>query len=170
MKNSGAFGHTVPNPPYPIVPQPPAGGGLTDAITILERLMSVMVPMFNRPKDDNVQEVLTQSYGVMGEVLRKNMLGNVSMMNDFQKQLALAGGGSMQFDQEETEEEETQPTIAEQIAPFLSEWLPKIIGNSPQAKVAQQAVKMTPQFQQVIKNRSELIKLVQHLEDRKSVV
>lgn len=163
LKNAPVpFGANVAQP-YPVIQQQ-AGNGFSDAIAILERLMTVMVPMFNQPKDDSIQDVLSKSYDVMGDVMRKNMLGNVSMINEFQKQLALAGGGTMNFDTEVEEEEEQAPSLVEQIAPFLTEWLPKIIGNTPQAKVAQQAVKMTPQFRQVIKDRAEFIKLVQYLD------
>lgn len=149
--------------PYPVI-EKNSGSSLVDAIQIIERLITAMVPMFNKPKDESISEVLNQSYGVMGDMMKKSMMNNIALMNDFQKSLVF--GGNAEMDETEVLEEE-EPSIISQIAPLLTEWIPLILGKGPQATVAQKAVQMTPQFQQIVKNKSELLKLVNYFDQEK---
>lgn len=150
--------------PYPVI-QKESGNNLLDAITIIERLITAMVPMFNQPKEESVSSVLEKSYGAMGDMMKKSMMNNLSLINDVQRKMLLVGGDMDVDDELLTEAEE--PSIIQQIAPLLSEWLPLILGKGPQATVAQKAVQMTPQFQQIVNNRAELIKLVRFFDQEK---
>lgn len=134
-----------------------------DAFTLIERMMSIMIPLFNRPKDDNIQDILSQSYSSVNEVMKRSMIDQYKMMNEFQKSLVSQSGENMGT--AVIEDEEKGPSMLETLAPLLNEWLPKLLGGGPQAAMVKQVVQHTPQFQQILKDKIELKSIINYLDE-----
>jgi hypothetical protein len=140
-----------------------SGPTFNDAFGMIERVLSIVSPLLNRPRDENVQNVLTQSYSTMGEMMKKSLMDQFRMMSELQKTMLIPGETMPTTTIEE--EREVSPSILETLGPLLTEWLPKLLGGGPQAQVVQAAVKHSPQFQQILKDKVELNKIISYLKE-----
>jgi len=158
--------------------QPPAGNyphylpapqqqnnSFNDAMMLMERVFSMLAPVLNRPRDENVTDILSQSYGAINDVMKRSMVDQFRTISDLSKQLIAGGKENMQipFNDTETEPEE-QTSIIEKFLPLIMDWLPKLIGGGPQAAIVKTAVQASPQFQQVIQDKQELHKIITYLD------
>lgn len=134
-----------------------------DAFGMIERVLAIVSPLLNRPpQNENVQSVLSQSYTAMGEMMKRSMIDQYKMFSEMKNGL-LTGGENMNV--AEIEEEEKGASMLETLGPLLNEWLPKLLGGGPQATMVQAAVKHSPQFQQIIKDKIELNKIITYLKE-----
>lgn len=136
------------------------GANFSDAFGMVEKVIALITPILNRPKDENIQDVMRSSYGMVNDIIKQNVNDSMKLIGDLQK------GALMKGEPVETEAiEENNPSLLEQFAPILNEWLPKLLGGGPQGKAVSQVVQMTPQFQQVMKDKVELNRIIKYLKD-----
>lgn len=152
--------------PSQIVNLPAPGASFSDAFSMVEKVIGMIAPILNKPKDDNVQEVMRSSYGMINEIVKQNVSDSMKLIGDIQRNALMKG--------EPVEpaaiEQENEPSLLEQFGPILNEWLPKLLGGGPQGKAVSQVVQMTPQFQQVMKDKVELNRIIKYLTDTRGEV
>ncbi len=138
---------------------PPAERGITgmQLIEIAERLASKFLPLFIRNPDPDFKKMLFQNYQDTAEILKKQHLSTIKSMEQIRE---LGSGDDMQG--EEVAEKET--SIIEQIAPYIQQFLPLLIGGGKKAEAASTIMKATPQFAAIIKDRGKYQKLIAHLD------
>jgi len=138
----------------------------TDLLAIIERMFSMMGPLINRPQNENVMDIMNQNYTAMGAMMKKSLMEQFSFMSELSKNFLPGGENMNQVSYNENDEvEETGSSIIEQFAPLLTQFLPMILGNGPQAQLAQNVVKHSPQFQKVVSDKAELNRIIQYLDD-----
>jgi hypothetical protein len=147
------------------------GQGMADMFGMLERMVAMFTtminPLLNRPRDENVKEFMKSMYSTMGEAMQSSMSENLRMMAEM-KRIAIEGSQDMnQVQVDTTIEQEQQSTILSQIIPLLSEFLPKILGGGAKSEAVREVVRMTPQFKRLIKDRAELVRVIQYLDQSK---
>lgn len=155
---------TAPAPAFMAPAVQPAGGGMIEAFGVLEKLLVMLVPLFNRPRDENVLGILNQNYEAVNGLMKKQMQENMLLLNEYQRSIADLGESVPMFNEQETETEET-PSIIEQFAPLIQQWLPLLMGGGPQAQAAGTLVRAVPQVQSVIKDKLQLRKIIKYLDD-----
>lgn len=160
IRNANSFVAPYPIDHRPAAVQTTGSSSLIEAVTILERLMLAMAPMMNREQNPDMQAMLLQNFNTTNSILKRQMLDNVDLLTDYQRKIADVQGENMGTATEEL----PGPSIVEQIAPLLNEWLPRLLGGGAQAKAVQQVVKMSPQFSQIIKDRGKFKQLVSYLD------
>ena len=139
--------------------------GMIQAFSMLERFVGLLLPLFNRPRDENVLGILNQNYSAVNELMKKQMQDNLKMINDYQRTIAEIGGGEGGEVEPATGTERAEtPSIVEQFAPLIQQWLPLLIGNGPKAAAAGAIVQSVPQVQDIIKDKLQLRKIVAYLD------
>lgn len=133
------------------------------SFSMFEKMLALLIPLFNRPRDENVLGILNQNYTAVNELLKKQMGENLRLLNDYQRNVADLGELMIETEKEEIETEDT-PNILEQFAPLIQQWLPLLLGKGPQAKAAGAVVSAVPQVQQIFKDKIELRKIINYLD------
>lgn len=156
----------APAPVQTIIHQP--GNSLNDSISLLKELVGVIAPLM-APRNEGIPDlsgILLKNYELTSEVLKKNMLESVKTNSELQrKMLAVENQDDMRNNNVEVDEQE--PSLIEQLKPFIEQYLPMIIGNNPQAKAVQQIVKTAPQFKRIVNNKREFRTLIAYLDHEK---
>lgn len=151
----------------PLPPAQPAQTGgtsaLLDTFSMIEKLITIIAPLLNRPQqqpDGVVQDMMRDSYSVIGQMMKDSLLENFKMIQEMQKK-------HIDFIDEAEEKrinvEPQEPSIIEKFAPLLSEWLPKLLGNDTQSKLMQSIVKSAPQVKEIINDSQQLNAIVNYL-------
>lgn len=153
----------------PVVVPPAAApqkqDGLTDAFAIIERMVALLspfvIPLLSRPKDENVQAIMQDTYSSVNKLLYNSMMENVRMNREIKNKMNEVNEGMGVLDQ--AVEPEKGPSVFEQVLPLISEWIPKLLGGGVQGQAVGQLVRMTPQFQQIVNDKGEFDKIVSYL-------
>jgi len=147
---------TGPYPPQFQAPQQPAGNNLTDTIGLMKEVVSMITPLLSQKKDESssMREIITESYSVVGEIMRTSMMEQMKIMQHMTKQ-------QLKLPDFSKETEPEPPGIIEKFLPVISEWLPKLMGSGPSAAMAGSLVKSIPQFRDIIDDSQQLNSIVQ---------
>ena len=140
-------------------------GGFNESFEMIAKIIAIITPLLQKTQQaqaPDMSAMLFKTYETTNEVLKKSMTENVRNLGEMQRKLLALESGDTGMETEIDEEEET--SLIDTIKPLLLEWLPKLIGDSPQSKVVQQMVKTTPQFKQIINNKKEFKTLVTYLD------
>lgn len=156
----GATPATVPSGPvHSISPET----GMINAFSMIEKVLMMLVPLFNRPRDENVLGILNQNYTAVNELMKKQMGDNLKMLMDYQRTIADLGEAAPAGDDLE-DEPAAAPSMLEQFGPLIQQWIPLLLGGGPQAKAAGAVVKAVPQVQQILRDKIELRKIIAYLD------
>ena len=140
-----------------------------DVFGMMERMITMFTtminPLINRPRDENVQELIKSMYGTVGNMMQSSMMDNYKMIAEIKRNAIEGNQDVNQIDT--TVDEEQQPTIINQIIPLLSEFLPKILGSGAKSEAVREVVRMTPQFKRLIRDRAELVRVIRYLDQTK---
>ncbi len=157
-----------PLPAMPIQQQHDSGkNSMAEAFSMLQGLLATLLPMFQRPPENpDFSKMMAGNYGMFQDIMKRQMLDNVQLMTDYQRnvQLLKDGGGDMNGVEEEPAE-----SIIEKIAPFLNEWLPKLIGGGTESKVVSTVVKGSAMFKEIAKNQAMVKALIAYLDKSQGV-
>lgn len=156
----------APAAPVPTIIQQ-SGGNFSDAFEMIEKIVAIITPLLQRsqqPQIPDMSAMLFKTYEATNEVLKKSMTENVKNLGEMQRKILSLENGEMNTEVDTDEEEGT--SLLETLKPLLLEWLPKLIGNSPESKVVQSVVKNTPQFKRIISNKQEFKTLVSYLDQQ----
>jgi hypothetical protein len=144
--------------PYPFHAPQPAGAGnnLADTIGLMKEVVSMITPLLSQKKDESssMREIVTESYSVVGEIMRTSMMEQMKIMQQMTKQ-------QLKLPDLTKETEPEPPGIIEKFLPVISEWLPKLMGSGPSAAMAGSLVKSIPQFRDIIDDSQQLNSIVQ---------
>lgn len=145
-----------------------SGGGFNEAFEMISKIVAIITPLLQQkaqqqPVMPDMSAMLFKTYETTSEVLKKSMMENIKNQGELQRKMLALENSDMNT---ETEVEEEETSLIETLKPLLLEWLPKLIGDSPQSKVVQQVVKNTPQFKQIINNKKEFKTLVSYLDQQ----
>lgn len=156
----------APAAPAPTIIQQ-SGGNFSDAFEMIAKIVAIITPLLQRsqqPQVPDMSAMLFKTYEATNEVLKKSMTENVKNLGEMQRKILSLENGEMNTEVDTDEEEET--SLLETLKPLIMEWLPKLIGNSPESKVVQSVVKNTPQFKRIISNKQEFKTLVSYLDQQ----
>lgn len=156
----------APAAPAPTIIQQ-SGGNFSDAFEMIAKIVAIITPLLQRsqqPQIPDMSAMLFKTYEATNEVLKKSMTENVKNLGEMQRKILSLENGEMNTEVDTGEEEET--SLLETLKPLIMEWLPKLIGNSPESKVVQSVVKNTPQFKRIISNKQEFKTLVSYLDQQ----
>jgi hypothetical protein len=157
-----------------ILNTPPAAQGnggqsLDAAFSMIERLMSIMLPLIASKQAQQVDPLamMTGVYSGVNKIMQRNMIETQQLMTEMQR-ARLTGPENEDNDYDDMEgttmPEEKPVTLFEQIAPLIQQFLPVLIGTGPKAAAMANTVQSLPQFKQVLSRPDELKKIVAHLE------
>jgi hypothetical protein len=163
---------TLKAPQAPTAPAAPTiiqqSSGFNEAFEMIAKIVTIIAPLLQKsqqaPLMPDMSQMLFKTYEATNEVLKKSMTENVKNLGEMQRKILSLENGEMNTETEIDEAEET--SLIETLKPLLIEWLPKLIGNSPESKVVQQVVKATPQFKRIISNKAEFKTLVSYLDQQ----
>lgn len=156
----------APAAPAPTIIQQ-SGGNFSDAFEMIAKIVAIITPLLQRsqqPQVPDMSAMLFKTYEATNEVLKKSMTENVKNLGEMQRKILSLENGEMNTEVDTDKEEET--SLLETLKPLIMEWLPKLIGNSPESKVVQSVVKNTPQFKRIISNKQEFKTLVSYLDQQ----
>lgn len=156
----------APAAPAPTIIQQ-SGGNFSDAFEMISKIVAIITPLLQRsqqPQVPDMSAMLFKTYEATNEVLKRSMTENVKNLGEMQRKILSLENGEMNTEVDTDEEEGT--SLLETLKPLLLEWLPKLIGNSPESKVVQSVVKNTPQFKRIISNKQEFKTLVSYLDQQ----
>jgi len=143
-----------------------SGGGFNEAFEMIAKIVAIITPLLQKSQQQqgpDMSAMLFKTYETTSEVLKRSMMENIKNQGELQRKMMALENGDTEVEND-TEDEET--SLIDTIKPLLLEWLPKLIGDSPQSKVVQQVVKNTPQFKQIINNKKEFKTLVTYLDQQ----
>lgn len=153
-------------PPPPVYQQPaPAPqnnfSSMSDTLSLIEKIVTMITPFFinrQQPKNDGVNETIRDTYSVVSEVMKSQLVENFKMIQEMQMN---------QFQRNEElnsiKQEEKEPGIIEKYAPLLAEFIPQILGGGPKSALLSGLVKNAPEMQKLLKDESQLNAVVTHL-------
>lgn len=156
----------APAAPAPTIIQQ-SGGNFSDAFEMIAKIVAIITPLLQRsqqPQIPDMSAMLFKTYEATNEVLKRSMTENVKNLGEMQRKILSLENGEMNTEVDTDEEEGT--SLLETLKPLIMEWLPKLIGNSPESKVVQSVVKNTPQFKRIISNKQEFKTLVSYLDQQ----
>lgn len=156
----------APAAPAPTIIQQ-SGGNFSDAFEMISKIVAIITPLLQRsqqPQVPDMSAMLFKTYEATNEVLKRSMTENVKNLGEMQRKILSLENGEMNTEVDTDEEEGS--SLIETLKPLLMEWLPKLIGNSPESKVVQSVVKNTPQFKRIISNKQEFKTLVSYLDQQ----
>jgi len=125
---------------------------------MIERLMKVLAPLLIRPSDPDLKSLIYQNYKDTAEVLKKQQLSTIRAFDGMRDQIE-QGGDDMPDNTTEKE-----PTIIEQLAPFLQQFIPLLVGGGKRAEGVAAVARATPQFAAIVKDRGSFQRLLKHLD------
>lgn len=149
---------------YPAPAASPQAGFL-EAFALFEKMMMMIVPLFNRPRDENVLGILNQNYQSVNDLMKKQMMDNLKMITDYQRTIASLGEGE-EVETTTTEERPEPPSILEQFGPLIQQWIPVLLGGGPKAAAAGALVQTVPQVQEVLRDKLQLRKIISFLDSQ----
>ncbi len=152
-----AFPQTAGIPPQPgqVIVKDNSG---VQMFEMIERLVRMLTPLLVRQSDPDLKALIFQNYRDTAEVLKKQNLQTIRAFGDMRDQLEQGGD-----DMPETTTEK-EPTIIEQLAPFLQQFLPVLIGGGKKAEGVAAVARATPQFAAIVKDRGSFQRLLKHLD------
>lgn len=131
------------------------------SFNLIEKMITILQPLISKTNiNPDMGSLLVNNYQGVQEILQKQMFENIALMGEVQRKALETKEGNMI-----EVEEDSLPSVIEQIMPLLNEWLPKLLGNNTQAKAVSTIVKSTPQFKQLIANKVQFRKLLNHLDN-----
>lgn len=140
--------------------------GMAEAFTMLQGLLAMLIPLFQRPSESpDMNKILMGNFDMFGGLMKKQMMENIELMNDYQRRLQLVKEGADMRNDDEGEEQAA--TIIDQLKPLLAEWLPKLIGGGREAKVVSKIVKDSQMFKEIAKNQNMVRSLISYLDKEK---
>lgn len=154
----------------PVVVQ--QGGSMVEAIAMITGLLNVLIPMLRPPENVDMSKMANQNFTMFQDVMKKQMLSNIDLMANYQSAVAkmknqTGDNNVKQIEQGDPDCGDTDGlSIIEQIAPYLQEWLPKLLSGGPQAKAVSTVVKGTELFKEIKKNRSTISALIKYLDEK----
>lgn len=171
-KGSGSEQPVPPSMPQQFSPPVPVQNNqapMLEAFTMIEKIISVIAPLLNRPQQqqnpDGVQDVIKDTYAVVSEVMKNSMVENFKMIQDMQR-------NQIEFMDDKEDKRRTdppEPSFLEKIAPLLQEWLPKLLKDDAQSKVVQGLIKNVPQVKEILSDQSQLTAVVNYLVETEGV-
>lgn len=143
-----------------------SSNGFSEAFDMIGKIVALIAPLLQRtqqqPVMPDMSSMLFKTYEATNEVLKKSMTENVKNLGEMQRKILQLENGEMGSLVDTDEEEGT--SLIETLKPLLLEWLPTLIGDTPQSKMVQQVVKRAPEFKRIVNNKQEFKTLVAYLD------
>lgn len=136
-------------------------GSMTDALAVIERLMCSIIPLVVKDNSNpsfDMGQAMINNYTAMNAIMKKQMMENIELLNDLSRDKV---GG-----EEVGTTTEDEPTMIEQLSPFLNQVLPMLLGGGAKAQAASAMVQSAPQFKSIIEDRGKFRKIVKYLDEK----
>lgn len=146
------------------IPAAAPGVGMPEMFAMFERFVSLLLPLFNRPRDENVLGILNQNYSTVNELMKKQMQDNLKLLTDYQRNIASITEEGEAEEVDTTDDRAETPSIIEQFGPLIQQWIPLLLGGGPKAAAAGALVNTVPQVQEVLKDKMQLRKIIAFLD------
>lgn len=141
-----------------------SGEGLVKSITLLQGLISTLIPLIRPAESPDTQKVMHEMYNFHRNILQKVMTDNFDLMNDYQRKIADLSEGETVKQNDGDEQGENFTGIIERLTPLLSQWLPKILSSGHQGRIYQDMVRESDMFKTIAKNKRMIEALIKHLD------
>lgn len=140
---------------------------MATTMTMMKTMIEIFAPIMRpvqpvAPALPDLSGIMVQNFQTVNELMRGQAVEMAKLMREVQRG-ALAGDVDDDIDEEDREAEQSQG-ILEMIAPLLSEYIPKLLGDGPESKIVQTAVRSAPQFKQIVKDKNATAELVNYLD------
>jgi len=147
-----------------------------EIIGMFKDLMSSIVPLIaqqHRPQGE-----FTSNQNLVNSILRDSAKNQLDLMKEFRQEIKQIQDNSLSNtidddddndDEYEEPQESTSMGLIALIEPLLEKYLPILLGNGPQSKMAIAAVKSMPNFKEALKNPEELSSLVSHIAEKEGI-
>ena len=146
----------------PII-QHDSGESLVKALTLLQGLIGTLAPIMRSDSPPDMQKMINDQYNFMGGLVKKSMMENMNLMHDYQRKLAMLKNVKNN-DQQSEEEEEDFTSLIQQILPFITEWLPKLLNGGAEGKVVKNVVRGSQMFKEITKSKRMVTALINYLD------
>lgn len=154
--------------PAPVNP----GQSMLEVMGMFTALINALGPLIRPPTDPDVSKMSGQYTAMFQDVMKKAMMSNIELMNNYQHAVAKIKnpGDNVQNRNNQNDQQEgdggSAAGIIEQLAPFITEWLPKLIAGGQQGKAVAMVAKSTKMFQEIKRNRNTITALIRYLEEK----
>ena len=152
--------------PPPVYQQPAAIphnniSSMSDTLSMIEKIVAMITPFFinrQQPKNDGVNETIRDTYSVVSEVMKSQLVENFKMIQEMQ-----LNQFKRNEELNEIKHEEKEPGVIEKYAPLLAEFIPQILGNGPKSSLLTGLVKNAPEMKKLLNDESQLNAVIAHL-------
>lgn len=154
----------------PVIVQQPQQNTAAEFMAMMQSFLSLLLPVLRPPENPDISRVMAGNVAMIQDVMRKQMTNTVDLMADYQRKVAMIKQVGTQPQQQPQaiddgdDEEGGVNAVISQIAPLLTEWLPKLIGGGPQAQAVSSVVKGSAMFKEITRNRRMVAALIAHLD------
>ena len=140
---------------------------IATTMTMMKTMIEIFAPIMRpvqptAPALPDLSGIMVQNFQTVNELMRGQAVEMAKLMRDVQRGV-LAGDVDDDIDDEDSEAEQNQG-ILEMITPLLSEYIPKLLGDGPESKIVQTAVRSAPQFKRIVKDKNATAELVNYLD------
>lgn len=138
--------------------------GVSDMFAMMERFIAMVLPLLQRDQNPDINALMYGNFRNTNEILKRQTMNNLELLKDYQRKVA-------NISTEEDEEMNNSPvqqetTILDQILPLVSEWLPRLINGNTESKALSNVVRSTPQFKQIVSDKTEFKRLITYLDKK----
>lgn len=172
MSNNATSNGTPFNNMRPVTPSPVVDtrNTISEGLQMIKEVLSIVAPLMQRPESTmpDMGAFMMKQYSAMGEVMKTNLIESGKLVAEGQRARIMALTDNSTIGDEDIENEVPEETgILAQIMPFMSQFLPVLLGSGPAATATAKAVQSLPQFSQVVNNPHEVKNLVSYLDKTK---
>ena len=150
------------------------GNSITEnAFAMLEKMMTLFMPLIAQKQASSPDPF--GMFKMVGDVMKQSTRDNALFLRELTEKRLLPDNGDINnmpsYPEKEPEPApEKEENIIEKLLPMVEKFLPLLMSQSPRAQLASQGViamaKAAPQFQKVVKDRTELNKLIAFLDSK----
>lgn len=140
---------------------------MATTMTMMKTMIEIFAPIMRpvqpaAPALPDLSGIMIQNFQTVNELMRGQAVEMAKMMREVQRGTLTAGDDDI--DDDEDGEAEQSQSILDMIAPLLSEYIPKLLGDGPESKIVSTAVRAAPQFKQIVRDKNATAELVNYLD------
>lgn len=141
---------------------PPSKNPMTEGLDAVAKLVGIIAPLLIQKNSGggDIGAFMLNSYKSMSQLLKESTMENIRNMNEAAR-LALADKAE---EGENLSGATEEPNTLERLAPLLAEYVPILLGQGKGATATVTALKQLPQYKKLLRNKSELDKVIDHLD------
>lgn len=134
---------------------------LKEVLTMMQQMILMLSPLIQKQESPVNQQAMLATVNLQNDIIKQSAKSNLELYRDM---MANIMSNTQNHEVEDEEEEEKANGFLELLEPLLEKYLPLILGNSARSNTTIKTLKSLPQFKQVLNNKGELKRVIDHLD------